>query len=145
MGNPPPHFPDLAERWLSFALNADPEDPGGNDYFGASFDFDWLVEDAPERAWDAINQVLEITDRVDVLGLLAAGPLEDLLSYHGDAFIERVEALARSNPRFAFLLGGVWRFRMSDENWSRVGQVANRDAWDDPRAEEQLGLRRKSG
>jgi hypothetical protein len=85
-----------------------------------------------------------MTGRVDAVGLLAAGPLENLPSYHGDVFMDRVEVLAHSNPRFAFLLGGVWRFQMSEENWNRVGQVANTIAWDDPGAEEQPGFKRRS-
>ena len=96
----------------------------------AFLDFDWLVEDDPEQAWATILQVVPQTDSSRVLGQLAAGPLEDLLSRHGELFIDRVEALARTDSRFAFLLGGVWQFKMTDAIWDRVTRVANRAGWD---------------
>jgi len=40
--------------------------------------------------------------------LLAAGPLEDLLSAHGDAMIDKIDTLARREPKFRTLLNGVW-------------------------------------
>ena len=40
---------------------------------------------------------------------LAAGPLEDLLSEHGAALIERVEHEAPTNPAFNLLLGAFGR------------------------------------
>lgn len=143
MGNLPPSFPDLAERWLSFALSSGQDAPGNAENRVASFDLDWLVNDDPERAWIVVKQILEKINWVDIAALLAAGPLEDLLSRHGDAFIERAETEAISNPRFAFLLGGIWQFQISDENWRRIGRVANRAAWDDPHAEEALGFMRR--
>jgi hypothetical protein len=39
------------------------------------------------------------------LGSLAAGPVEALLSYHGERFIDRVELAARSDPNFAYAGG----------------------------------------
>lgn len=131
MGNKPPLFRDLAQRWLALASNAQPgsnqrDEPNSL----ACLDFDWLVEDDPEQAWETILQILHKTDSSGVLAQLAAGPLEDLLSYHGEQFIDRVETLARIDSRFAFLLGGVWQFNMTDAIWDRVTRVANRAGWD---------------
>lgn len=56
--------------------------------------------------------------------------MENLLSYHGADFIDRVEAQARSNPQFAYFLGGVWRDEMTDEVWARVQAVWERRGWD---------------
>ncbi len=87
-------------------------------------DEDGLMHDAcadnPERAWLAIGETLkrDLTD--DEKALLAAGPLENLLVWHGAAFIDRVEEEARRNSRFNDLLGGVWRQSMPSEIWSRV-------------------------
>ncbi len=109
------------------------EHPDGlneNPYGAAYVDLDWLVEDAPERAWDTILSILANPRAEPILGVLAAGPLEDLLSHHGEAFIERVEACASSDPKFAWLLGGVWQFLMSDDIWRRVQAVWNRKGWD---------------
>ena len=42
------------------------------------------------------------------IGLLAAGPLEDLMRYQGDAVIDKVETEARRNPRLRQALAGIW-------------------------------------
>jgi hypothetical protein len=83
------------------------------------------AHDNPELAWACILYALERAEFREHLGALAAGALEDLLSYHGPSYIERVESLARSNPRFALMLGGVWQFQMSPEIWAKV-----QDVWD---------------
>jgi hypothetical protein len=64
------------------------------------------------------------------LAILSAGPLEDLLVYHGDTVIDRVEAAAKANPTFAFLLGGVWRNAISQEVWDRICAVRELRGWD---------------
>ena len=88
------------------------------------------ARDNPERAWHCILQALKSPACADHYGVLAAGPLEDLLSWHGSAFIDRVEARAKEDPEFATLLGGVWRFEMTDEIWERVQKVWDRRGWD---------------
>jgi hypothetical protein len=96
----------------------------------AALDID-LPRKKPEVCWKVI---LEVLDRIDaepsnrLFQVLAAGPLENLLAAHGDAFIDRVESEAASNSRFALLLGGVWQHNMSSELWSRV-QACQREAW----------------
>src|SRR5262245_7875762 len=81
--------------------------------------YDACIED-PETAWRAILEILkrDLTD--DQTALLAAGPLEDLLVWHGPAFINRVEDEARLNSPFNHLLGGVWRREMPKEIWERI-------------------------
>jgi hypothetical protein len=130
MKNQPPAFDNLAQCWVDYAQKmSDGIQPEDNSDFVAWLELDWLVGDDPEQAWSVILQVLSLTDSPEILAQLAAGPLEDLLSKHGDIFIERVELLAKSDARFAFLLGGVWKFMMTDEIWERVGRVANRTEW----------------
>ena len=60
-----------------------------------------------------------------VVAVLAAGPLEGLLAKRGTEFIDRVEELARKDPKFNHLLGGVWRNTMPDEVWQRVQSIRN--------------------
>src|SRR5438067_10595551 len=61
----------------------------------------------PEVQWDVIlEMVRQASD--DDLGHIAAGPIEGLLGWHGPAWIERVEAEAKQNPKFARAVTGVW-------------------------------------
>jgi len=79
-----------------------------------------VVHDEPEVAWLAILQILEreLTERQTAV--LAAGPFEDLLAFHGPEVIDRVEREAARNPRLNHLLGGVWQKRILQEIWERI-------------------------
>jgi hypothetical protein len=83
-----------------------------------------LIQDDPEDAWKVIQAIRQLDVKDWVLTNLAAGPLEDLLVYHGERFIDRVEVLSRRDPQFRKLLGGVWQNAMSDALWARVQAVA---------------------
>jgi len=72
-----------------------------------------------EDCWMAILEVLSRNPADHVLGVLAAGPMEDLREHHGPEFIERIERLARRDPAFRSLLRGVWKSR-TPEIWQRV-------------------------
>ncbi|AJG23248.1 DUF6869 domain-containing protein [Cupriavidus basilensis] len=80
---------------------------------------DWLGVNDPEGLWRLVLEVLARTDSPRVLGALAAGELEDLIEYHGPAFIGRIEQEAARDPRFRRLLCGVWR-SSTPEVWARV-------------------------
>jgi len=78
-----------------------------------------LLRNDPEVAWVVIVRLVAQADD-DALGSVGAGPLEDLLSDHGEHFIDRVEAAARSDPRFRMILAAVWQAGMSPTIWERV-------------------------
>lgn len=73
----------------------------------------------PDDAWRTILAILARRPSEDVTGALAAGPLEDLIEDHGDAFIERIEAEARADPAFRQVLCGVWPSNIP-EIWERI-------------------------
>jgi hypothetical protein len=86
----------LVEAWFVYEKN-----------FWA-FDAIWsLVSDEPETAWPIILRLLDRAEGQTIFKI-AAGPLEDLLSGHGLAFIDRIAAEARSNPKLRTALTGVW-------------------------------------
>lgn len=124
--------PQLVEEWILWASwQTAPENKGTrNDELIGFDEFEWIVREHPEHAWKCILSALSDSRAKPHLATLAAGPLEDLLSYHGAAFIERVEREARLNPEFASLLGGVWQFQMSAEVWARVQEIWDRRGWD---------------
>lgn len=122
----------LLDEWLRWAewTSSEPRDEAMATELIGWHEFDWAVQDYPELAWQAIVTALEQPRMEAHLGLLAAGPLEDLLSKHGPAFIDRVEALARADPKFAWVLGGVWQHTMPESLWLRVQSVWDRRGWD---------------
>ena len=116
--------------WIAL-MHAAPESPEHQRLFPVYDEVCVLVEERPDEAWEFILAVLASDDSTPILETLSAGPLEDLLVQHGTRVIERVEAQARRDPRFAGLLGGVWRNTMPEEVWQRVLQVRVRHGWDE--------------
>lgn len=119
----------LVSAWIAMARAEDgtPEDEE-NSWAGERVR-DWCWEN-PDQAWKFILDVLAADQSDRVIGLLAAGPVEDLLANHPYKMIERVEIAAKEDPRFAYLLGGVWQNRMPDDVWQRVQAVWDRRGWD---------------
>jgi hypothetical protein len=89
---------------------------------------DWSLDNEGEQLWLFILAVNKREISPEVAAVFAAGPIEDLLGKQGAEFIDRVEELARKDPKFNHLLGGVWRSTMSDDIWQRV-QTARNHVW----------------
>jgi len=94
-----------------------------------------LAHENPELAWEAIKNVVGRFDESDLfteeqtearrlLAATAAGPLEDLLAYHGPSLIDRVEDEAEHDRRMFWTLGCVWQNSMTDGVWARVQRAA---------------------
>lgn len=118
---------EIANEWVEAWSdgNTSTVGPGAD---GSVLDWD-LPRAQPELAWLAILEALSqigpnVSDRR--FAVLAAGPLEDLMSEHGKLMIDRVELHARRNPDFARLLGGVWRNDIDAAVWERMGKFAKR-------------------
>lgn len=79
-----------------------------------------------EDAWITIIEVLSLTPSDEVLSVLAAGPLEDLIAYCGPQFIDRIEIKARQDADFRKLLNGVWQNRTPPEIWARIEKAQNK-------------------
>jgi hypothetical protein len=87
------------------------------------------VEHTPDHAWDLILALVAAASSERHQAFIAAGPLEDYLSNHGEAVIERVEAQAAADPRFRHVLAGVWQLSMSNEVYARVREAAGHELW----------------
>lgn len=90
--------------------------------------FNGATRNAPESAWCAIVELSRQPLTQDEIAVLAAGPLEDLLAYHGRDFIDRIEKEARVYGSFRHLLGGVWPSSIEEEVWRRVEAIRG-PAW----------------
>ena len=118
----------LADAWISY-WHA-PEGSSIRKELSGATDLYELEYHNPEDLWRLILLIhgRDQSDRIQEV--LSAGPVEDLLSKHGDSFIARIETQARLDAKFAKLLGGVWKNRMSDANWNRLQAVWDRRGWD---------------
>ncbi len=99
-----------------------------NNWWAISQVMDWWSHDEAELLWRFILLTYgrEMSDQA--FAVLAAGPLEELLTLYGPRYIDRVEQLAGSDERFNLLLGGVWQNEMTNEVWQRV-QAARKEVW----------------
>jgi hypothetical protein len=68
------------------------------------------------------------TDRSDAtMASLAAGPLEYLLTVHGEHVIDQLEARAREDTDFRRLLVGIWKHGIPKSIRARIEAI-----WGDP-------------
>jgi hypothetical protein len=95
---------ELAARWVAAqAHDPEPTEAEWPDVFAVQC----LALD-PEQLWLFVLAAEPLARGTKAFGMLAAGPLEDLIQDHGPAFIDRIELEAGSNSSFANLLHGVW-------------------------------------
>jgi hypothetical protein len=124
----------IATDWIAYARYSSPSE-APEQVQADGWALYELAEDQPELGWEIIRHVVRQcaeedlfsdteTEAQNIAGLLAAGPLEDLLAFHGANFIERIEAEARRDRRMFWTLGGVWQNSMTDEVWERVQRAA---------------------
>jgi hypothetical protein len=78
-----------------------------------------------EAQWKFIISVFMRADD-DALCHLAAGPVEHLLSNHGEEYIGQIESMAEKNSRFTMMLKLCHKHLMSDKIWNRVCAVCNK-------------------
>lgn len=132
-----PTAEELAADWIASRKADAHHDTSGH---LAQFLLVEFPQEEPDLTWETIILVVggypeseyyaeESTEAQKVCGELAAGPVEDLLSYHGDRFIDRFEEETRRDRRMAWLLGGTWQFTMTDEVWQRVQLAADYSYW----------------
>lgn len=67
-----------------------------------------LVDSQPERAWHLIQLLIGAAPDYGVLSAVAAGPVEDLIDRHGDAFMPRIAEKAKTSARLRTCLRGVY-------------------------------------
>jgi hypothetical protein len=119
----------LAPLWVEIMSRSD-LDKEKDEHWSALFDFQGkLSETDPLKALDPVKAILEIEDNPNVLGLLAAGMLEDLIPAQDGPVVDAVVAEADRNPRFKNLLGGVWFYSMSPEVAEKLEKARGGERW----------------
>lgn len=79
-----------------------------------------LIHSAPDQALATMFGIMQMTDDQSVHGSLAAGPLEDFLGVHGEAYVDTIHTLALEHRRLREVLDGVWQGAMSKQVWHRI-------------------------
>jgi hypothetical protein len=114
--------PELARAWVEQYSKSDRD---RDDNFFAMMDYERdLREEYSDRAIDLILEILKIETNPVLLSLLAAGPLEDVISMET---IDRIEREASANKRFHDLLGGAWYYRVPDELKARLDALVGQN------------------
>jgi hypothetical protein len=115
---------ELARAWVEQYSKSERD---RDDNFFAMMDYESeLREEDPDKAIDLIVEILKIETNPVMLSLLAAGPLEDVISMET---IDRIEREASANKRFHDLLGGVWYYRAPDELKARLDALVGQNRW----------------
>ena len=99
-----------------------------HDLFWASDRLRDLITHAPDDAYEVIRELVRQAPTPYVLSIVAAGPLEDLLSDWGERLVDHLETDARSDPKLMAACAGVWKLFMSDEVWTRLRALVAAEA-----------------
>ena len=116
---------EIVTAWIAAEQSKSGSPEHERNWWAVSAVIDWALEGDGDRLWQFVLNAYKRDLPDQVIGALAAGPLEDLLAKRGVDFIDRIEELARKDPKFNHLLGGVWRNSMTDEVWQRVQLIRN--------------------
>jgi hypothetical protein len=112
----------LAKAWI--ALQTTPQHvPEYNSLFWSFEQTYDLVREDPVEAWKLILTIWSLDQSLPTRQSLSAGPIEELLCFHGEYIIPHIERQAKADPSFARLLGGVWQNTMPDSIWNRLQDV----------------------
>ena len=112
----------LIRHWIRYN-ELEEYSPERKEYFWAECKINDYIETDPELVWKLLLNILSRDINERTIGLLAAGPLEDLLSDYGPQFIDRVEKESETNDAFKYALTGVWKGGMDDNIWRRVQEA----------------------
>ncbi len=113
----------IADAWINAQEKFDEATNDKNDW-SIELVHRWHHKRDYEILWRFILIVHNRSVSDNVAGMLAAGPLEDLLCDCGPEFIDRIEALARTDKRFRYLLKGIWGWtRMPEDVLKRLEKI----------------------
>jgi len=111
---------DFATAWIAELGGASSDDDLGQKVVLMNFTA------SPDQQWQFLVAAANSARTEDHLAAIAAGPLEHLLTKHGDEYISLVEVESRSSKAFANAVAGVWRNSMNNDVWSRVQAIQAR-------------------
>ncbi len=114
----------LAKSWI-FAQKLGVDSPG---YALQSWAVDKIIDlavDDPDELWSVILRILELDGSDQIANSIGAGPLEDLMVQHGEAFIDKVEEQASRSNVFKRAMRGVWLESDDTQAYARFVRALN--------------------
>lgn len=82
-----------------------------------------LIEEDTPLAWSITLELIARAADEGEIGLVAAGPLEDLIRGHADAIWDELTTKAYEDPRLRTALRGVWVFEEDGEVYERFNAL----------------------
>ena len=128
--------PDRLVNALRVLANEQPDSPIYDENFWANDCMDTIVAEMPELGFKLIVFALTYFKEPFEIGCLAAGPLENLVYFHGERMIDEIEREAKDNEQFRLLLSGIWgESDVNPQIWHRIQQAVKDGPWidQDPR------------
>lgn len=123
----PRDMDELVFEWIRYQLLFDKDkDAANRDLFWTYDAVSDLCSNEPDLALEFIPSVVATKPERSIVEILAAGPLEDLLSNHGAKVIDKMKRESEQKPSFRNLFGGVWKNAMPEDVWERVLRIAPR-------------------
>jgi len=112
-----PTFEEAARAFVAYARGQSPGDAWVYDGI-----FTLNFERRYDELWELILLVFELTpfDDTQVLAILAAGPLEDIVRYAAPEFEERIVERIKVDPKFRRAMTGVWAREERKDFWYRI-------------------------
>lgn len=89
---------------------------------------EWHFQKYHEESWEFIQRVHKKNPSERVQEMLAASTIEDLLSDFGELYIDRVIEQSRNDPKFHYMIKGVWKNAMTDEVWNKLNEERLRES-----------------
>jgi hypothetical protein len=113
------NFVDLADGWIRLQDLAS-DSPEAARLAEDGMDLVLLALSEPELCWRVILEILRRPIPEKRIADLGSGPLESLLSHHGETVLRWIEAELPGNPSLKRSLCHVWQNLMSDALYRQV-------------------------
>ena len=113
----------LIQEWIS-AQEAWDKNENSDNLHWAIEKLIHLPEEDPESTWDVILGILEKDPSDKIIDILAASPLEDLMTYHGEKYINHIEDEIKHNTRLKKCMRGVWLDSKDTPVWKKFYELA---------------------
>lgn len=82
--------------------------------------FALIIEDRPSLFFELVDLIFQMDSSDPLVANLGAGPLEDLLVYHGDSFINTIVQKIQADKNWKRAAQNVWKNSMSDGVWQQL-------------------------